>query len=200
MNRGFTLIELMIVVAIIGILAAIAIPNFIKFQARAKQGEPKANLKSLFTAQRAYFAERDTYSSAVADIGFLPERGNRYSVYNGGASLVARSAATEALTTASTGFATDTFKGFTSASPVTSNIGTPTPPTGVTSCSITTSGCLNVGATGSFAAIAAGNVDNDSTADVWVISSMTVPISASSDSEAQSNGPGIPGNSQNDVR
>src|SRR3712207_9241843 len=51
-NRGFTLIELMIVVAIIGILAAIAIPNFIRFQARARQSEANTNLKSLFTGLR----------------------------------------------------------------------------------------------------------------------------------------------------
>lgn len=77
-NRGFTLIELMIVVAIIGILAAIAIPNFIKFQARSKQSEAKANLKGLFTSQKSYFQEKDRYSALAGAIGFAPERGNRY--------------------------------------------------------------------------------------------------------------------------
>src|SRR5512138_2962923 len=78
LNKGFTLIELMIVVAIIGILAAIAIPNFIKFQARSKQSEAKANLKALYTAEKAYFQEKDTYDASVSKIGFAPERGNRY--------------------------------------------------------------------------------------------------------------------------
>src|SRR5215470_14129215 len=77
-KRGFTLIELMIVVAIIGILAAIAIPNFIRFQARSKQSEAKSNLKAIFTGQRSFFGERDTYSAVAANIGFAPERGNRY--------------------------------------------------------------------------------------------------------------------------
>src|SRR6476661_2572888 len=74
-RRGFTLIELMIVVAIIGILAAIAIPNFIRFQARAKQSEAKANLKAVFTAQRAYYQEKDRYMETIPDLGSPPGRG-----------------------------------------------------------------------------------------------------------------------------
>ena len=61
LNQGFTLIELMIVVAIIGILAAIAIPNFVKFQCRSKQSEAKGNLKAIYVAEESYRAERDHY-------------------------------------------------------------------------------------------------------------------------------------------
>ena len=74
--RGFTLIELMIVVAIIGILAAIAIPNFIKFQTRARQSEAKANLKGIFTSKKASYSENLTYSNGPS--GFVAEKGNRY--------------------------------------------------------------------------------------------------------------------------
>ena len=74
-KEGFTLIELMIVVAIIGILAAIAIPNFLKFQLRSKAGEGKLNLSGIRTAQESYFAETGTFQmwgstpNAVGTVG-----------------------------------------------------------------------------------------------------------------------------------
>ena len=72
---GFTLIELMIVVAIIGILAAIAIPNFLKFQLRSKTGEAKTNLAALRTAEEGYFAEYGVYvGRRAADPGAAGRR------------------------------------------------------------------------------------------------------------------------------
>src|SRR5438309_10807434 len=94
-QKGFTLIELMIVVAIIGILAAIAIPNFIKFQARSKQSEAKANLKDVFTAEKAFFQEKDRFSSLTGEVGFEPERNNRYAYFlNATRTLDGRTAST----------------------------------------------------------------------------------------------------------
>lgn len=63
---GFTLIELMIVVAIIGILAAIAIPNFLRFQLKAKSSEGKTNLAAIRTAEQSYYSEFGSFVSANA--------------------------------------------------------------------------------------------------------------------------------------
>jgi type IV pilus assembly protein PilA len=63
-KKGFTLIELMIVVAIIGILAAIAIPNFLRFQLKSKSSEGKVNIAAIRTAEESYLAEFGEYVAA----------------------------------------------------------------------------------------------------------------------------------------
>ena len=75
-KKGFTLIELMIVVAIIGILAAIAIPNFLKYQSKAKQTEAQTNLKGIFTGETAYFSDNSYYATTFGGMNYQLAGGN----------------------------------------------------------------------------------------------------------------------------
>ena len=62
-NQAFSLIELMVVIAIIGLLSALAIPKFRVFQAKARQSEAKTNLSYIFALEESYFGDQDTYAA-----------------------------------------------------------------------------------------------------------------------------------------
>jgi len=62
MRRAFTLIELLIAVAIIGILAAIAVPNFLNAQTRAKVARAVSNMRTVSSALEAYYLDHNTYT------------------------------------------------------------------------------------------------------------------------------------------
>ena len=84
-QAGFSLIELMIVVAIIGILATIAVPNFNRFTGKAKQSEAKAALSAIYSGEKSFFAEWTTYYGVFKDIGYAPEGKTNYKVGFSGA-------------------------------------------------------------------------------------------------------------------
>ena len=77
-QKGFSLVELMIVVAIIGVLAALAVPKFSQFQAKARQAEAKNNLNHIYTLETAYQGDNDKYTATLTDIGFVVKGTTRY--------------------------------------------------------------------------------------------------------------------------
>ncbi len=87
-QRGFTLIELMVTLAILGILAAMALGTFRGFAAKAKQAEAKVNLGAIGELAIAYRSEHDTYVTDLASLGWSPNLVTRYRYwYNGLAAL-----------------------------------------------------------------------------------------------------------------
>ena len=85
-QKGFTLIELMIVVAIIGILAAIAIPNFLLYQLKSRQSEAKTNLQAIKTSEVSFQAERGCYVGIRAE-PLQPAGAGKSAPYTWGAGL-----------------------------------------------------------------------------------------------------------------
>jgi prepilin-type N-terminal cleavage/methylation domain-containing protein len=75
-REAFSLIELMIVVAIIAFLAMVSVPTFTRFLAKAKRAEAYMNLNSIYAAQKAHWAERGSYSDVLngeGGVGWKPE-------------------------------------------------------------------------------------------------------------------------------
>lgn len=79
-QAGFSLVELMVVVAIIGVLASIAVPSINKYLAKARQTEAKTQLSALYTSEKAFFAEYTAYDVRFAAVGYSPEGQLRYNI------------------------------------------------------------------------------------------------------------------------
>jgi type IV pilus assembly protein PilA len=153
-QKGFTLIELMIVVAIIGILAAIAIPNFLRYQAKSRQSEARTNLGAVFVAETAYFGEQSRYGS-FAQVGYaLAGNTNRYTYRAGTGAVVASDIIQSQVPLANT----------------TGNEG---------ACAGVVVAANTVPAAGvpaAFTASAAANLDNDPTIDHWYVNDIKVGL------------------------
>ena len=79
-ERGFTLVELMVVVAIIALLAAIIIPNYVHARAQAAVSQSEANMKQISTALELYYSDKQTYppGSAAVTPDLFGGAGNQY--------------------------------------------------------------------------------------------------------------------------
>ncbi|MBW2293905.1 MAG: prepilin-type N-terminal cleavage/methylation domain-containing protein [Deltaproteobacteria bacterium] len=71
-TAGFTLIELMIVVSIVGLLSSVAIPNYMRFQMKTKSTEAKTSLAAIRTAEESYFSEYGRYAPATPNPVEIP--------------------------------------------------------------------------------------------------------------------------------
>ena len=139
-------------IPVVGIQAAIAIPNFIKFQARSKQSECKANLKGLYVAQKAYESDKGAWPESFDAMGWRPEAGNRYSYFLSPTEMVPADHVRHP------SVAAEDHAGALGRANV--EVGPH---------------AVRVGPAGEVVAACVGNVDNDETLDVWTVSNRVRP-------------------------
>ncbi len=151
---GFTLMEVLIVVVIAGVLAAIAVPNFLRYQGQARQAEATYNLATIFGAEIAYYGEEARYGS-FSEIGFLLHvNTNRYTYRSPATGGAAGSTGTVGvdLINAGVGLAQPE-------NTVIASNAVVTPP--------------------SFTATATANIDNDGTIDQWHVNDVKLDLDLS---------------------
>lgn len=79
-QSGFSLVELLSVIAIIGILAVIAIPMYVSYKVKAREGEAKVGLAAIHAGETAFFVEYNDYTTSLSRIGYAPNGLVRYNI------------------------------------------------------------------------------------------------------------------------
>jgi len=177
-QEGFTLIELMIVVAIIGILAAIAIPNFLQYQLKSRQSEAKTNLQAIKTSEVSFQGERGCYIGVAVEAGQpAPAAGTKTAPWPWGVGQPATVPAAAGWCLAGGTFAgVFTDIGFRATGNVNyvygvnaTTVAAPGLYTTTTSCALAVAGTAATGALGNnnFYAIAQSNLDGDANISTW---------------------------------
>ena len=175
-QKGFTLIELMIVVAIIGILAAIAIPNFLTYQMKSRQAEAKTNLQAIKTSEVAFQAERGCYIGIAQQGVAAPAAGAKTTPFTWGAGVAPTPPG--ALWCVAAGVFTGQFAdvGFKATGNVmyrygvdATTVAAPGLYTTATSCVVAIAGTSAAGALGNnnIVAMAQSNLDGDASVSTW---------------------------------